>query len=92
MKFCKDCRYYRRDTVGERFSTCWYKVQLDTITGQPKPRYCDHERNWYFGKCGKSARFFEPIAESSPKAVDNKRESVHNTSFIEQVVKFFKRS
>ena len=92
MKFCKDCIHYRASAVGGRYASCWRNVESGTITGGPKPKYCELERNWYFGKCGKSAKFFEPIAESSPKPVDNKQEVNQNPTFIEQVVKFFKRS
>lgn len=92
MKFCKDCIYHRSELGGSRYDSCWHNVQLDTITGEPKPKFCDLERNWYFGKCGKSARFFEPIVKTSPKAVDNRQKAGHNLTFIEQVVKFFKRS
>lgn len=96
MKFCKDCKYYEKshiNTVALNLDRCLYDPKLDMVTGVGTPRYCDMQRKniYVFNPCGPEAKFFEPIAESSPELVDSQREVRHNSTFIEQFVKFFKR-
>ena len=95
MKFCKDCRHYEPYRTGRSdLAKCWANPRVNMVDGSATPRYCDMQRgNEYSSNpCGPEAKFFESIVKSSPEQIDNRQEVSHNPSFIEQVVKFFKRS
>lgn len=97
MKFCKDCKYYEKshtNIVALNLDRCLYAPKLDMVSRVGTPRYCDMQRKniYVFNPWGPEAKFFEPIAESSPELVDKAWEVSHNPTFIEQVVQFFKRS
>jgi len=96
MKFCKDCRHYEPFKVDgyPSLAHCWKNPNVNLVTGEKSPKTASLERRVTDSKdyCGPNARFFEPIVKSSPERVDNRQKVSHNPSFIESVVKFFKRS
>lgn len=62
MKFCKDCKWYKRNSVdpGE-FLKCWQPsiITFNKVSGKARGAWCDIERKSH-GMCGKEAKLFEP--------------------------------
>ena len=96
MKFCKDCKHYEPFEVEgyPSLAHCWKNPNVNLVTGEKSSKTASLERRVADSKdyCGPEAKFFEPIVENSPEPVDNTPEVSNNLTFIEQIVKFFKRS
>lgn len=61
MKFCKDCKYCKREWfMPINYARCRKSPGIDVVSGKKYYWYCDTER-FNETTCGKKGKNFEPL-------------------------------
>lgn len=62
VKLCRDCRFYRKGWLGERYALCSHPNLVNPGIGEPD-EYCQIQRDHPAGgpvKCGEEGKLWEP--------------------------------
>lgn len=67
MNLCRDCNFYRNDSVVRLQPICLLTKRVDPVEGHLAWSSCDSERG--LGKCGPEGKNFEPKIDMGAKAL-----------------------